>query len=235
MRLTVLQHLASEGPGRIATWAGARGHQLEYVRFFESESLPPIQSVEGVILLGGSMNVGEVDRHPWLLEESVWLSEILHSGRIPVFGVCLGAQLIAAALGARVYPNEEPEVGWMPVSFDWEALNDFCATDLPHELAVLHWHEQTFELPDAARRFATNEVTKNQGFVLGEKPGRVLGLQFHLEVDAAIVKRWFNAVGESGMVGRYVHQSEKVLRMSDAAAEETEPVLNRLLDWCFEQ
>lgn len=234
MKITVLQHLASEGPGRVAEWAERHGVGLEYVRFYEGDPLPDAGAVEGVVLMGGSMNVDEVDAYPWLREEICWLKAVLERGTVPVLGICLGAQLIASAMGAAVYANDQPEVGWKSVSFDWSVLPALPAAGLPEVLPVLHWHGQTFDLPEGARRLATNAVTPNQGFVMfGEMGAPVVGLQFHLEVDAEILRRWFNAIGESGFVGSAVDRRETVLGMSEACAEGTQPLMDQLMGWMF--
>jgi len=232
MKITVLQHLASEGPGRVAEWAKREAYPIETVRLYEGNALPDPESVEAVVLMGGSMNLDETEAYPWLTNEILWLQSVLQREEVPVLGICLGAQLIAAAAGAAVFPNPEPEVGWKTVDFDWSVAPELMTAGLPKCLPVLHWHGQTFDLPNGARRLATNRTTLNQGFVMRERAAApVVGLQFHLEVDATILRLWFNAIGESGFSGPEVDSRETVLGMTEDCADATRPLIDRLMAW----
>ena len=109
-------HVPYEGPGVIADWIGKKGHHLEYTRFYEKDPLPDASEVELLIIMGGPMNVFDFHIHPWMQEEIEWVGEFIRSGK-PVLGICLGAQIVAAALGEEVYPGPEKEIGWYNLQF----------------------------------------------------------------------------------------------------------------------
>ena len=186
MKVHVLQHVPFEGLGSIESWLAEQNAVLSWTRFFEEPRLPPIKDIDLVIALGGPMSVNDEIDLPWLAEEKRFVREAVDAGK-SVLGICLGAQLIASALGARVYPARNQEIGW----FDIEALPALPdAFTFPSTAKVFHWHGETFDLPPGAIRLARSEGCENQSFQLGAK---VVGLQFHLEttpdsVEALIAK-----------------------------------------------
>jgi GMP synthase (glutamine-hydrolysing) len=141
-----------------------------------------------------------------------------------VVGICLGAQLIADALGARVAQNPEHELGWLPIAWTDAARAAFAG--LPAASTVLHWHGDTFALPPGATRLAASEGCAEQGFVI---PGKCLALQFHLEVDPALVKLYVESQGQ-WPAGRYVQSPEAILAKSAAHGDTNRQLLHGLLD-----
>ncbi|MGA0332708.1 MAG: type 1 glutamine amidotransferase [Kiritimatiellia bacterium] len=174
MQAQIFQHVPFEGPGRIGNWLTQNGYESFTTHFYLGESPPKITEVDLLIVMGGPMSVNDEDSYPWLKREKAFIREAVNAG-IPVLGICLGAQLIASALGARVYPNPVKEIGWFPV-FGKPVDSPFR---LPEELTALHWHGETFDLPPGARLLASTPECRNQAFLLEGK--KVLGLQFHLE------------------------------------------------------
>jgi GMP synthase-like glutamine amidotransferase len=174
MRVHVLQHVAFEGLGCIEAWLENRHATVTFTRFFESVSLPNLDDVDFIIALGGPMSVNDEDQFPWLADEKRFLAKAIQENKI-VLGICLGCQLIASALEAKVYPNRDKEIGWFPVH-----LQQKTATTLvfPSSMEVFHWHGDTFDLPKGARLLASSIACRNQAFQIGR---RVVGLQFHLE------------------------------------------------------
>jgi GMP synthase-like glutamine amidotransferase len=161
--------------GSIETWLQERGAHVEYTRFYESAALPDIAGLDLIIALGGSMSVNDESQFPWLGPEKHFLYEVIEK-RAAVLGICLGAQLIASALGARVYTNPQKEIGW----FEIEATVVECDVfRVPRSARVFHWHGETFDLPSGAVRLAKSAVCENQAFQWGR---RVIGLQLHLEM-----------------------------------------------------
>ena len=152
MRAHCLQHVAVEGPAYIAEWLAAGGHELTVTRLFEGEPLPEPSAVDLLVVMGGPMGANDDATVPWLVAEVAFIRDVIEAGT-PVLGVCLGAQLVARALGAAVHPNPEPEIGWFPVRSAALASDDVFS--FPAELTVFHWHGDTFELP--ARRGAACE------------------------------------------------------------------------------
>jgi GMP synthase (glutamine-hydrolysing) len=182
-----IQHVPFEGPGLIAEVAGRRGIELRLCHPYRGDSLPPENEIGGLVVMGGPMGVGDTVEHPHLERETELIAAMVHSGR-PVLGVCLGAQLIAHALGATVYRGEQPEIGFGSVSLTPAGREDPVLGNLGTEiLPVMHWHQDTFELPDGARWLARSELYAHQAFCLGE---RAYGLQFHLEVDRDLACAW---------------------------------------------
>ena len=175
MRAHYLQHVPFEGLGSIEPWLLAVGYDIGHTRFFETVQLPEPDTIDLLIVMGGPMSVNDEADFPWLALEKSFIRQTVTAGK-PVLGICLGAQLIASAMGARVYPNPVKEIGWLPIQA--EATSGEDKFQFPTEVEVFHWHGDTFELPAGAVRLAASEACTNQAFQLGSS---VLGLQFHLE------------------------------------------------------
>lgn len=175
MQVHVFQHVPFEGLGSIATLLEQRQAGVGFTRFYEPAArLPALAEVDCLIVLGGPMSVNDEEELPWLRQEKRFISEAIADGKA-VLGICLGAQLIASALGARVYPGPEKEIGWFPILAEPVGVGTFA---FPASVQVFHWHGETFDLPAGAVRLAASAACRNQAFQLGD---RVLGLQFHLE------------------------------------------------------
>ena len=192
----VFQHVAMEGPARVALAAERAGLTLHTVKLFEGEAVPAVAASDVLVILGGPMGVSDIgdSRFPFLLDETLLLRERVASDA-PTLGICLGAQLLAHAAGAPVYRNTmqahgQPlpiiELGWGPVTFLNQATEPALA-GLGAQQTVLHWHSDTFDLPARATLLACTDVCRQQAFRLGTK---VFGLQFHCEADPAAVERW---------------------------------------------
>jgi len=178
MRVHVLQHVAFEGLGSIEDWLAARAAAVTCSRFHESPALPALDGLDLVIAMGGPMSVNDEATLPWLRDEKRFLRAAIARG-LPVLGICLGAQLIASALGARVVPGAHKEIGWFDIAATPAA--DGCFR-FPQRCEVFHWHGETFDLPPGAVRLARSAACENQAFQLG---ANVIGLQFHLETTPA--------------------------------------------------
>ena len=169
--------------GSIESWLQRAGYEVTATRFYDSEELPPPAEVDLVVAMGGPMSVNDERQHPWLAAEKRFIRAVVELG-LPVLGVCLGAQLIASACGAAVYPNKVKEIGWLPIQGvaadgDGDAGAEQPATfRFPPFLEVLHWHGDTFDLPQGAVHLARSNGARNQAFQLGAS---VIGMQFHLD------------------------------------------------------
>ncbi|MEZ4749404.1 MAG: type 1 glutamine amidotransferase [Bdellovibrionota bacterium] len=180
MRLHCFQHVPFEGPALIQEWAQSRGFAFTFTRFYEETSLPEPNGLEALVVMGGPMGVYEDAKYPWLKPEVAFIKRAIEEGK-KVLGICLGAQLIANALGAKVYPNKRKEVGWFPIEAVPGKHSDLFV-GIPIPLTVFHWHGDTFDLPAGAENLFRSESCENQAFLFEKN---VLGLQFHLEVSAA--------------------------------------------------
>ena len=179
----VVQHVPFEGPALIASTLSARGGRTELRRMFLCEPLPDddeLASLAGLIIMGGPMGALDDAEFPHLARERALLKHCVERD-IPVLAVCLGAQLLAAALGARVYAGPRPEIGLGTVSLTAAARRDPVFGPAGHSLPVLHWHADTFDLPDGAELLASNDDYPHQAF----RVGSAYGLQFHVELGAA--------------------------------------------------
>lgn len=147
------------------------------VHCYQEHQLPPIEEFDLLIIMGGPMSVHDVEEYPYLIGVKEFIKESIVQNKW-VLGVCLGAQLVAEALGADVRPNHTKEIGWYPVQQTAMASQSWLADLLPCEFTCLHWHGDTFEIPEGAVHVAKSQVCENQAFVWND---RVVGLQFHLE------------------------------------------------------
>ncbi|CAB1056877.1 Glutamine amidotransferase, class I [Olavius sp. associated proteobacterium Delta 1] len=181
MRIHHLQHVPFEGLGTMESFFLQKGHQLSSTHFYLGNPLPSIAEFDWLIVMGGPMGVYDEIEFPWLKEEKSFIRESIESGKI-VLGICLGAQLIADALGARVFKNQYREIGWFPIDRQIDVKESAMVDVFPDTLEVFHWHGDTFETPKGAKLLASSEACRNQGFVIDN---RVVGLQFHLETTSA--------------------------------------------------
>ena len=186
MNVLVLQHIACEPPGVYEDVLRERGARLRRVELDEGEALPDWREFDAIVAMGGPMGAYEDEAHPWLAEEKRAIGEAVRARR-PFWGVCLGVQLLAASLGARVHPGPRPEVGIMPVTLTDVALADPVCAGLPRQFRTLQWHGDTFELPDGAVLLASSPAYPNQAFRLGD---RAYGVQFHLELSSELAHEW---------------------------------------------
>lgn len=178
MNIAILQHMSQEGPGSIADWAHERGHVIQTHHLYDGEALPTADDFDMLVVLGGGMSVHDAADHFWLAEERALIRTALDADK-RVLGICLGAQQIALALGAEVYPHSEREIGFWPI------IKTSNLLPLPEEIVVLHWHGDTFDLPAHAERLASSAGCTNQVFVANH--GHALGLQCHMEATADMV------------------------------------------------
>jgi GMP synthase (glutamine-hydrolysing) len=186
VRLLVLQHIDCEHPGVFSEVMDERGVEATAVELDRDEPLPDWREFDAVLVMGGPMGAGDDREYPWLAAERELIAATVGAGR-PFLGVCLGVQLLAAALGAPVIACERPEVGLLEVELTDEGRADPLFAGLGEPLVSLQWHADTFELPDGAVRLATSSEVENQAFRVGE---RAYGVQFHLEVTAEMAREW---------------------------------------------
>ena len=226
MKLHVLQHAAYEGPGEIGTWAQKRGHTLSVSHLYNGDALPSLRDFDALVVMGGEMNIYEDRDWPWLKTERAFVGATLEAGK-PVVGICLGAQLIADALGARVTQNPAYEIGWLPVRWTAEARAGFAS--MGESSTVLHWHGDTFNLPAGATRLAASEGCAEQGFVV---PGKCLALQFHMEVNPELVKLYIDSQ-DQWPKGGYVQEPGAINASSAEHCTANRELLYGMLDKFF--
>lgn len=185
----VLKHVETEDAGTIRDYLQDKKIRFRSINLYSGDKLPvTTEEIAAVVIMGGPMNVYEEDKHAWLKEEDKFIKQIIEE-KIPCFGVCLGSQLIAKAMGMRVRKAPQAEIGWDEVVLTEEAKGDALFSQIGEPmLKVLQWHEDTFELPADAVLLAKGNKVKNQAFVIGD---HAYGLQFHVEVNRRMLKEWF--------------------------------------------
>ena len=222
MRIHSLEHAPFEGPGRIATWAGERGHTLSRTALYDGEMPPAPDAFDLLVIMGGPMSIHEHRNFPWLPMEKEFLKMAIVA-RKPILGICLGAQLLADVLGGKVFQNPVKEIGWFPVRM-LDRSAPFAA--FPERLTVMHWHGDTFTIPEGARRTAESEACANQAFVFGD---RVVGLQFHIELEKVGVEDLVHASLDEAGTAPFIQSREQLMSAPDESGAAA-AVLFALLD-----
>ncbi len=220
MRAHILQHVPFEDSGSITPWLKAADYRVTTTRFYQSTSLPDPGDIDLLIIMGGPMSVNDEDQFPWLRLEKKFIRQSIKSNKA-VLGICLGAQLIASALGESVYLNRRKEIGWFAVQSVIQ--EDPAIFSLPSEVKVFHWHGETFDLPDEAVLLARSEACEHQAFQVGE---RVIGLQFHLETTPHSVQAIVTNCRQEILPSMFVQPEALILDQPP----ETYKVINELMD-----
>lgn len=191
-RWIVLQHVEWEGPGIIAREAMYQGYDVDIRRLDREEQLPDADHVDGLVVMGGSFGAYEEDRYPFLTKECSLIGAVARRGS-PVLGVCLGAQLLAKALGAKVFPGHGAEIGFGSIELTATGREDALFAGFGDALPVFHWHGDTFTLPEGAELLASSQTYVHQAFRFGS---HAYGFQFHIEPDAGTWAAWQNHLPE---------------------------------------
>ena len=207
MRIHIFMHVPFEGPAAIGDWFLSRGARVSFTRFFENDTPPPLETLDWLVVMGGPMSVNDEAAFPWLRTEKAFVAEAVRQGKT-VLGVCLGAQLIASALGGSVGKNRVREIGWFPVTRVNEDGDHPLGRCFPSGTEVFHWHGETFSPPAGATHLLRSEGCEHQAFAVGD---RVLALQFHLETTKASVRDLAAFGGDDLTPQRFVQSPEEML------------------------
>ena len=189
MKIVWIQHESFEGPEYIREWAKNRGHEISGVMAFDNQPLPALDTFDLLVVMGGPMSVHDDAIFPWIQTEKRFLKEAITAGK-SILGICLGAQLLADALGAGVRKNLYREIGWFDVRLSGAGRKTRLGKLLPREFHAFHWHGDTFEIPEGARHLGSSDACANQGFVWAD---RVVALQFHNEITTQSIRELSNA------------------------------------------
>lgn len=205
MRAHYLQHVPFEGLGSIEPWLHDAGYDISCTRLYQTGDLPDIDDIDFLVVMGGPMSVNDGQQYPWLGEEIDFIRRAIDSGK-PVLGICLGAQLIARSMGAKIYQNPVKEIGWHPVQ--GLARGSSPQFNFPVSTTVFHWHGETFDLPPGASLIAKSEACENQAFQIGRT---VIGLQFHLETTPESAREIVSNCRHELVPSRYVQSEDEIL------------------------
>jgi len=225
MRAHYFQHVPFEGLGSIEPWLKKSGFEITSTRFYESAKLPDLKTIDLLVVMGGPMSVNDEDRFPWLIAEKQFIWDAIAKSK-PVLGICLGAQLIANALGAGVYPNKVKEIGWFPIQ--GIESNDQPIFEFPESINVFHWHGETFDLPLDAIRLAKSDVCENQAFQFGKS---VMALQFHLETTPASAQALVTNCQDELIPVPFIQTEEKILSANPAHYKSINDLMDTVLSF----
>jgi GMP synthase (glutamine-hydrolysing) len=200
--VSIIQHHPVEDLGIIAEILHQAGIAPQYIRSFEGQSVPKeIGDGAGLIIMGGPQSAYQQDRFPWLRDEMRLIEDALNRGR-PILGICLGSQLLAAALGAKVYHGKQKEIGWHRITFTDFAGKDILFAGEPSSLTAFHWHGDVFDLPRGATLLASSALIAHQAYRYGQN---AYGLLFHMEVTLpqvlAMVETFADELQSAGING----------------------------------
>jgi GMP synthase (glutamine-hydrolysing) len=210
----VFRQIAHESLGTIANALSRREIPFKVVDALAQNSLDvELHEYCGLVVMGGPMNVDETDRYPALGDQVKYL-QMAMLGELPILGICLGSQLLAKALGSKVFPNRIKEIGWYDLELLPSAADDRLFRHLPSPATIFQWHGDTFDLPKGAVQLARSPLCENQAFRYGRN---AYALQFHLEVDAEIVERWLCESGNCGELAELDYIDPEVIRRDTLA------------------
>lgn len=228
MRFHWLQNVAFEDAAHVGVWAGQHGYDVTGTQLHAGQSLSEVGNIDALAIMGGPMNIYQHRDYPWLPDEKRFIERAIRLG-IPVVGVCLGAQLIADVLGAKVTQNAQIEIGWFDVTRTPEAADSRIAKALPERFLAFHWHGDTFEIPSGATRLAQSEACANQAFSYAQ---HVLALQCHLDYSAESIEKMLAHCGNELVEAPFIQGREQIAAHS-AETESTREHLFALLDAFF--
>lgn len=203
MRVQIFQHVPYEGIGCMESWLNNEGAKINHTKCYENFDPISTNEIDLAIIMGGPMSVHDEKVYSYLKEEKAYIRNLINN-RTPVLGICLGAQLIAEALGSKIYNNQDKEIGWFPIKFTNSKDGGF---ELPETLTVLHWHGETFDLPEGAIHIAESEGCKNQAFQIGSN---VIALQFHLEMTPQSVDEIIQNDSDDLGTGKYIQSGDEI-------------------------
>jgi len=220
-----LQHVCFESIGYIEQWAIDNKCIVTGTQLYNDVALPAMDDFDVLVVMGGPMGVGDADIYPWLNAEKKFIADAIEN-RKKVIGICLGAQLIADVLGAKVYRNDYPEIGFLDIGLASNIEKSLFFNDFPDSFKVFQWHGDTFDIPDKAMKIAESEACKNQAF---EYQDNVIALQFHLESTVVSIKQLICNC-RSELVDSPNIQSEDHINKNMDLIKPTNSLMKKLLD-----
>jgi GMP synthase-like glutamine amidotransferase len=225
LKIHCFQHVSFEGLGCIDHWIKEKGHSVNFTKFYAEDLLPDINAIDWLIIMGGPMGIYDEHKFSWLKKEKEFIKQAITANKT-VIGICLGAQLIAEALGSKVYKNTEKEIGWFGVTITPNGKENKLLEGFDDTFNVFHWHGDTFDLPQNTEHLIQTDVCKNQAFLYKEK---VLGLQFHFEVTNETLTEMVKHGRDELTTGNFI-QSEVEILSNDKYIKDNNAKLFTILD-----
>jgi len=228
MKFHCLKHVFFEGPENFENWALSNGHTFKTTNAYENQ-FPENESYDVLVLMGGPMSANDVHLD-WLQKEKRIIEQAISKHK-KVIGVCLGAQLMASALGARVYKNHEKEIGWFPVYLTEDAKKNNLWNTFHDSFNVFHWHGETFDLPQGCTHLLQSEACLHQAFSFNEQ---MLGFQFHMEgTQQSLIQMMENSRSEMTS-GKYIQEESMIRTLTEKLTDPTTVLFNKILDRFFQ-
>lgn len=208
INIHILQHEPFEGAGLLEEWAKERGHKLSVTLVYENQVMPSLNAFDWLIIMGGAMSANDEEEYAWIKAEKEVIKQSVEQGKA-VIGICLGSQMIASALGKAVYKNKMKEIGWFPLHLTDEGMHSEFLSPEWNDQLFLHWHGETFDLPEGAAHLAFSAGCVNQAFCIGNK---VFGFQFHPETNLQTLAQMVNSGAEELIKDKFVMEAKEILK-----------------------
>ena len=218
-------HVDFENPDKILDWAINNNHTISYTKVYTKDPYPAPDSLDVLVVMGGSMGVYDSDIYLWIKNELAFIKTTIDAGK-KVLGICLGSQLIASAMGANVYKNKQKEIGFLNINFTPESQGIDFLKHFPATCSVFQWHGDTFDIPEGCTRVASSKACVNQAFVYNS---RVVALQFHLEISSRAIDNMIENCGDELVCDQYV-QDASTIRQGLKSLNEKHALLFTFLD-----
>ena len=213
MRIQLIEHDPEDFTRtNISFWTAEKGYPVNQTFICNNEDLPPLDSFDWLMIMGGSQNAWDEQRNSWLQEEKAFVSEAIDQGKL-YLGICFGAQILAEALGGQIFPSEHPEIGWQEVTLNRQGRESFLFQDVPPSFVTFHWHSDHFSLPATCTRLASSKASENQAFVCNDRP--LVGLQFHPEYTREMVTYYAGERSQDWVSDMYVSDGNEVLTRTE--------------------
>lgn len=213
MRIQLIEHDPIDfSRTNISFWAADKGYRVNQTYVCSGEALPSVDTFDWLMIMGGSPHAWDEASNPWLKKEKAFLGDALAADKI-VLGICLGAQLLAEALGGRIFPNRHKEIGWHEVALNREGQQSFLFKKIPSSFVTFHWHSDHFSLPQTCTRLAASSATENQAFVCNSRP--LVGIQFHPEYTPEMVGYFAREHSQDWIEDSYVSTKDEVLARTE--------------------
>lgn len=207
MNIHFLKHVPFEGPAFITQWAKSKGHRTSTTHIYKSENYPDLQSLDCLMIMGGSMNIYNESGNKNFVSEKKFIEMAIKADK-KIFGFCLGSQILADILGAKVYPGQHKEIGWWPIKKVQDDKLPSTFDKLPPKFVAFHWHGDTYDIPSGAIRFAESEAFPNQGFIYDNN---IVAMQFHLEMTKESADELVLNCSDDLVEGPFIQSKSKII------------------------
>ena len=213
MRIQLIEHDPEDfSRTNISFWAAEKGHRINQIFICKNENLPALDSFDWLMIMGGSQHAWDEQGNSWLQEEKAFVAEAVAKDK-PFLGICFGAQLLAEALGGKIFPNKHKEIGWHEVYLNRPGRESFLFQNVPPSFISFHWHSDHFSLPGNCTRLAFSNATENQAFVCNDRP--LVGLQFHPEYTRNMARYYASEHSQDWLPDTYVSGGDAVLARTE--------------------